>query len=327
MATQEENERLLRQFMDFSRREEQDKETVDERRTRESEERERGGRARDRGRTRQTAQETSARTEEQILEDFQLFLSSGGSDGTGANAAKAELTAIGSNADLIDQQLQLFQTQQGLGVDPEIDPETGGVVDFGTGVDQPSNLGANEGFFNEDPRFREEQLQVTPGGRGQLFNQFIAPNLPLFGGGVAQRAAQQSFQPLQSQFLLNQGLLGEFSQTPGTGVLFSESFGGGTPSGSDLRGLLGQLTDIIGNVGSQFDFSAPQTGFLEALSDPRTGRKTTFDLANSTFGVGGGNPFRNAFSNVLGRRFDAFLGGGGSEIDFLSNIAGGGGRF
>ncbi len=186
---------------------------------------------------------------------------------------------------------------------------------------------ANEGFFADldDPRTREEGLQQTPGGRGQLFNEFVAPNLPAFGGGIAQRAAQQRFQPLQSQFLLNQGLLGEFAPF-GEGELFSGGFGGGVPSGSDLRGLLGQLTDIIGNVGDQFDFSAPQSGFLEALSDPNTGRNTAFNIANTTFGAGSGNPFRNAFSNVLGRRFDSFLGGGGSPIDFLGQVAGGGGR-
>ena len=93
--------------------------------------------------------------------------------------------------------------------------------------------------------------------------------------------------------------------------------GGNVPTGADIRGQLGNDLDIFGGRG---DPTAASIGFQDFLSDPQTARGTAFDVANASFGLGRGNPFRQSFTNVLGRRFDAFLGGGGSELDFLNQI-------
>lgn len=256
-----------------------------------------------------------------ILEQVEIFLGGDTANGISPNDAKRALASLGLSQDrisgLIDPLLPTSIENQaaGAGIASAAQP--------GANAVPPGSVTPTGDIFGgidfSSPEERALDLQFNRSGRTQLFNEFISQNLPTFGGGIARRAAQSRFSPFNAAFLLGGGVEGTGEGFGPSASSFLGQLGGNVPTGADIRGGLSDILGIIG--GDPSGFTPASVGFQEFLSDPNTSRSTAFDVANASFGLGRGNPFRNAFSNVLGRKFDAFLGGGGSELDFLNTLS------
>lgn len=181
----------------------------------------------------------------------------------------------------------------------------------GAGV--AGGAGATGGAAGIDPldaiRQRFEELTEDEGGRASIFRNFLAsqPIASPLRGILAQR-----FNPLQSSFLLGQGIgIGQatdeqLGNVEGVGN-FLDTFrdvigapgGLNRPTASMFRQQLGQLRNVLG--------SDPLAGTL--------GQQTAFDALDPEFAgilqaaLGSGvNPaLRGAFGNVLARRFGSIL--------------------
>lgn len=243
-----------------------------------------------------------------ILEQVEIWLSGDTANGISPNEGKKAIKELNGDPNIVDSLLP-------SSTPTPVVPDTDGLGGGGTGFGGVEDLFDVEGL-------RGEELSVNRGGRQQLFNEFIAQSLPAFGGGLARRAAQRRFNPFDASFLLRGG--GEFFDE---GQSFLTGLGGNAPTGFDIRSQLG---NVLGNLaGDPSQFTAPSAAFASGLSDDFSGRNDAFSVANASFGLGAGNPFRSSFSNLLGNRLDQFIGQGGSPLGFLNlvNNQGVGGLF
>lgn len=225
----------------------------------------------------------TTRTQQQILDDFFLFLTSGGTEGTGANTAKAELTAIGSDPALIDDQLELFKIQEGLGVDEETFETTEDIFDpFLLQEEAPRDVFTR--FLNEFLGGVSPLIRNRAGGQfGNLFNQFSTGVL----GGIAGRG-------------------GDFEEDlGGEGDLFANFLRGG-PRGQFFES---DPSRALRNIGALFGSEEDTSGFINQFFDPTSGAgrnrisgAITSPIAQSI------NPFfRNAFQTGFRSDLDRLL--------------------
>lgn len=284
MATQEENERLLKQFMDFSRREEQDKETVEERRNREAEERVRGGRRqRDGGGSRRPSARqviTPQALIDEILAEYKKLLESGRGSPDEVNALIAQIRDanpdlnFGDAQKLLDPIFDAWEDSGSLGsqivVQDEQNLETVDDESFFSESAVPSNpleaFGAQFGLSPEDPsnaailpQLREALASTSQAGRQGLFGGALDDLLPVGGPDILRSAFSGLGQRAGTNFLFANAI----GKAPTIGVE-----GGALPEGGINIG--GSFSQFLRQPGAFGGFEGNVTDFLELADDPNS---------------------------------------------------------
>lgn len=204
-----------------------------------------------------------------------------------------------------------------------IPPEVGAFLDDET-AQQVGNILDPMSAFG-----REFITGFTPGGRSQLFDEFLAAQ------GVSSPYSERLFgmalNPLSTAFELDKLLRIADPQSQED----LPTFGG-------YLGQQGNLSfnDFLGNVPGQNEFISLIQGLLgtggDSFSDAQraafgqtaqTDPQRVFNLALNAGGLSPFNPFANAFADIARRQFNMSLGQGSNPMDFLTNFANSGFSF
>lgn len=274
------------------------------------------------------------RTVEEILADLQAAVVAGTDTNSFNNAILQELQDAGlSRREALDSINSTADRAEAIIAAGSAGPDAGtgaGGFDDAAGGDPTGATGIETGLGGEiledTAANRFSELSRTFTGRGNTFADFVASNLGEGVSNFARRAAGRQFSPLNAAFLLNQA-----NEPSGFGQAGIQSFQdfigsvGNVPTGNQIRDLLSSTLGAAGQGSILGLENRNLADFRANLEDIDEGRSQALRLAQASSGVNRFSPFGDAFGNVLGNRFNRFIGSGeGNPFQFLEQFVGGG---